>query len=124
MSNRPPARQQLPETRGYIDASGNYVRERPGVRTTVVQDDKIYRWATAQRVSGQFLEWCKNSRDQNKRAPLGDSHGAWQKVAEIPMTLFMEKLPPHAWEDKKAIAKLANDPDLRLFRTDGDFRRL
>lgn len=115
-------RQQLPETHAYVDAGGNYVRERPGVRTTVVNDDTVYRWATTARISGKFLEWVAESRNQNKRAPLGDSHGAWQKVAEIPMTLFLEKLPPHAWEDKAAVRKLVNDPDLRLFRTDGDYR--
>lgn len=117
-------RQTLPPTRAYINADGAYVRERPGVRTTVVNDDQVYRWATTERVSGKFLEWVAESRNQEKRAPLGDSHGAWQKVCEIPMTLFMEKLPPHAWEDKKAIAKLVNDPDLRLFRTDGTHRRM
>jgi hypothetical protein len=112
------------ETRAYVDASGNYVRERPGTRTTVTVDDQMVKWATSEYVSEEFLKRMAHLRNQEKRAPLGDSHGAWQKVAELPMSWFMNQLPTHAWEDKKAVAKIVNDSSNRAFRADGSHRRI
>jgi len=124
MSDLPPNRRpDLPETRAYIDGSGRYVRERPGTRTMLTMDGDMMRWAETTRITQEFLERLKHTRDQNKRAPLGDKHGAWQKIADIPMKLWAEKLPPHAWDDKTAIKKLLNDPEVRLFRADGDYRQ-
>lgn len=70
-----------------------------------------------------FLDARAEERKAAGRAPLGDSHGAWQKVAEIPLSLLFAKIPPDAWQDERALNKLLNDPDLRFFRSDGEHRR-
>lgn len=111
----------LPETRTYRDGN-RMVRERAGARTVIEMDDQMIRWATTPRITQAFLDNLANQRKQNRRAPLGDSHGAWQKVAELPVSWLMGKIPPDAWEDKKTIAKLINDSDVRGLRTDGDHR--
>jgi hypothetical protein len=110
-------------TRAYVDASGRYVRERQGSKTIVEANGDEVRWSTNEWISDDFLARLKHTRDQERRAPLGDSHGAWQKVAEIPLSLLMQKLPPEAWEDKRALAKIVNDADLKYFRADGNHRR-
>lgn len=58
------------------------------------------------------------------RAPIGDSHGAWQKVGEIPLGFLLSKIPMDALEDRKAILKLLSDPDHRHMRSDAAHRRL
>jgi hypothetical protein len=124
MTDLPPNRRpSVPETRAYINASGEYVRERPGVRTTITADDDIMKWATAEYVSQAFLDKMAHLRNQEKRAPRGESRGEWQLVGEYPMSWFMNQLPKDAWEDKKALAKIINDGDMRKFRADGNTRR-
>jgi hypothetical protein len=110
------------ETRAYVDASGNYVRERPGTRTTVTMDDQMVKWATSEYVSEEFLKRLAHTRNQEKRAPMGDKHGAWQKVGDYPAAWFMDQLPKDAWEDKKALGKIINNSDNRAFRADGNHR--
>jgi hypothetical protein len=119
----PPLRKPLPETPYRVDG-GKLVRERQGARTTIQMDGEMVRWATSERVTEEFLKRLKVSRDMNKRAPLGDAHGAWQKVADVPVGWLMDRLPVDAWEDKKALAKVLNDPDMRYLRADGDHRTL
>lgn len=111
----------LPETRTYRDGN-RMVRERAGARTVIEMDDQMIRWATTPRITQAFLDSLAASRNLNRRAPLGDSHGAWQKVAEIPVSYLMGKLPPDAWEDRKALSKIIGDRDVRKLRTDGDHR--
>ena len=101
-----------------------WTMERAGARTKLMLDGKMLRWATAEWVSQEFLDRCKAMRDQERRAPRGDSTGCWQRVAEIPASLLFEKIPPDAWADDAAMNRLLNDPDLRAFRTDGNHRRL
>lgn len=101
-----------------------WTMERDGARTKVMMDGKMLRWATSERVSQEFLDRLKTMRDQERRAPMGDSTACWQKVCEIPAALLFEKIPPDAWGDEKAMARLLNDPSLRAFRCDGSHRRL
>jgi hypothetical protein len=119
----PPRRKPLPETPYRIDG-GKLVRERAGARTVVQMSNQQIKWATSEWVSEDFLKSMAHTRNQEKRAPLGDKHGAWQKVAEFPLNWFMNKLPTDAWEDMKAISKIANDGDNRAFRADGNHRRI
>ena len=108
-----------------VDRSPNgWVMDRDGARTKVLMDGRMMRWATSEWVSTEFLDRLKGMRDQERRAPMGDATGAWQRVAEIPAALLFDKIPPDAWADEKAIGRLLNDPDLRAFRTDGNHRRL
>lgn len=86
-------------------------------------DGETLRWATTEWVSQRLLDELKASRNQNKRAPIGDRHGSWQKVAELPLSLVLQKIPMPDWEDTRAWKKLVNDPDLRYFRADGEHRR-
>lgn len=108
-----------------VDRSANgWVMDRDGARTKVLLDGRMMHWATSYRVSQEFLDACKQLRDQERRAPMGDSTGSWQRVAEIPAALLFDKIPPDAWADEKAIGRLLNDPDLKYFRCDGNHRRI
>lgn len=98
--------------------------ERDGARTKFLLDGKMMRWATSYRVSQEFLDACKQLRDQERRAPMGDKTGCWQKCAEVPAALLFDKIPPDAWADERAIAKFLNSSDFRAFRTDGNHRKL
>jgi hypothetical protein len=96
---------------------------RPGVRVTVDVDGDTTRIYNTYSIPRKLLDANAELRKENRRAPLGDSHGAWQKCADnVPLALLMEKIPPEHWEDEKALARFVNDPDLRAFRTDGDHR--
>lgn len=100
----------------------------PHGRTIVqVEGDKI-TWAEQRWISDDMLARLKHSRDLERRAPLGDSHGAWQKVGEIPLGMIYDKLPPGAWADEdtfdRAMKAVFNDGDYRAFRADGNHRRL
>lgn len=104
------------------------IKHRPGVATKVRLDDAgrgrhQIRLQQSTAIPTSFLDRLAAQRNAGGRAPMGDSHGAYQKVAEIPLALLFEKIPPDQWEDQKALAKLLNDPDLRKFRTDGLHRR-
>ena len=108
-----------------VDRSANgWVMDRDGTRTKVLMDGNMLRWATSEWVSTEFLDRLKDMRDQERRAPMGDSTGCYQKVAEIPAALLFDKIPPDAWADEKAIGRLLNDPDLKYFRCDGNHRRI
>ena len=108
-----------------VDQSANgWVMDRDGARTKVLMDGEMLRWSTSEWISTEFLDRLKAMRDQERRAPMGDSSGCYQKVAEIPAALLFEKIPPDAWGDEKAMARLLNDPDLKSFRVDGNHRRL
>lgn len=95
---------------------------RHGASTKVMLDAETMRWATAEYVSDTFLERMARLRNLERRAPRGDSHGAWQKVAEVPYNWLFSKVPE--LEDAKAVAKLLNDSDYRRLRCDGTHRRL
>lgn len=84
----------------------------------------MMKWATSHWVSSEFLDRLKDMRDQERRAPMGDRTGCWQKVAEVPAALLFDKIPPDAWADEKAIGKFLNSSDFRAFRTDGNHRSL
>lgn len=108
-----------------VDQSANgWVMDRDGARTKVLMDGSMMRWATSEYISQEFLDRCKSMRDQERKAPRGDSHGGWMKCAEIPVSFLLSRIPADAWDDQKAIGSLLNDPDLRAFRTDGNHRRL
>jgi hypothetical protein len=96
---------------------------RPGVRVTVDIDGDTRRVWNTYSIPHKQLDAFKAQRNQNRRAPLGDSDGAWVKCAEIPLSLLLQKIPPDAWGDEKALAKLLDDPEWRAFRTDGEHRR-
>jgi hypothetical protein len=119
--NRRPARgRQL--SHDTFEVSG------PHGRTVVQVDGDTINWAEQRWISEDMLKRLEHSRNQEKRAPLGDSHGAWQKVAEIPLSMIYDKLPPGGWSDPEAVDKamrgILNDSDYRLFRADGTHRRL
>ena len=83
------------------------------------QADEI-RWGVYEQIDTALIERNKaRSNHGPKRAPLGDAHGAWMKVCEVPVSVLLEKLPIDAWEDEKALARFLNDPDNRAWRTDG-----
>lgn len=97
---------------------------RGGKRTVVEVADGRLRWATTQLIPERFLDRLQAERAAApRRAPLGDAHGAWQKVGELPLALVLQHIPPDAWEDGKAWSRLLDDRDLRRFRADGDHRR-
>lgn len=89
----------------------------------VERENGHFKVQNHQHVSDDLLAKNAEGRKRNARAPLGDSHGGWQKIADVPFSLLMSKIPPDAWEDQAALAKLLNDPEIRAFRCDGDHRR-
>jgi len=104
------------------------IRRMPGVETKVRLDDAgrgrhQIRLQQTTAIPESFLAARAAERAAAGRAPLGDSHGAWQKIAEIPLALLFSRIPVDAWEDQDALAKVLNDPDLRKFRSDGDYRK-
>jgi hypothetical protein len=109
-----------------LDQHGNVVRlsTRPGVETRIERDGDTTRIWNTTRIPGAFLDGLQVQRnDATGRAPLGDSNGAWQKVAEIPLDLILEKLGGAAnWEDEKAWKRTVNDSDFSRFRTDAPGR--
>lgn len=105
-------------------SSDGFTFERQGARTKVMLDGQMLRWATAERVSQEFLDRMKALRDMERKAPRGDSTGCWQKVAEIPVSFLLDRVPPDAWGDERAINKILNSSDFRGFRCDGNHRRL
>ena len=109
-------------TRMEITGNGTAIYHRPGGFTKFELEGKIMKFATSEWVSQEFLDLLASMRNQEKRAPLGDSHGGYQKVAEIPASMLFDKIPPDAWDDKKAVNRILNDPDMRAFRTDGTHR--
>lgn len=108
-----------------VDQSANgWVMDRDGARTKVLMDGQMMRWSTSEWISQEFLDRLKVMRNMERKAPMGDSHGGWMKCAEVPVAWLLNKLPPDAWDDQKAVARLLNDPDVRYFRCDGSHRRL
>lgn len=77
------------------------------------------RWGVKSLIDGRLLDANHERGTRTGRAPLGDSHGAWQKCGEYPISVLFNKLPPEHWEDEKALAKILNDPEMRAFRCDG-----
>lgn len=113
----------LSPTRSYMDGRNRMVREHAGGRTVIELDNEMVRWATTPRVTQEFLDRLAGSRSNAPtRAPLGESGGAWEKICEIPVSYLMGKLPPEAWEDRKALARIINDRDLRKLRCDAEGR--
>lgn len=110
-------------TRVVMDGPNRMVRYGQGSSTIIEATADEVRWATRTYVTDDLLARNAEGRKANRRAPLGDAHGAWQKVADVPLALIFEKIPHDAWEDKKAWAKVLNDPEVRYFRADGDYRR-
>jgi hypothetical protein len=117
-----PQRTRRAETRMEITGPNSATYHRPGGFTKVEFERNVMRWATSEYVSQEFLDLLAAQRNMEQRAPLGDKHGAWQKVAEIPASMLFDKVPHDAWEDRKAVNRVLNDPDLRAFRTDGTHR--
>jgi hypothetical protein len=109
-------------TRMEITGDGTATLHRPGGYTKFEFERNVLKWATSEYVSQEFLDLLAAQRNMEQRAPLGDSHGGYQKVAEIPASMLFDKIPPDAWDDKKAVNRILNDPDLRAFRTDGTHR--
>lgn len=114
-----------------IDANGRSATMRRGDGTgftKVELDGRTMRHATSEIISQEFLDSLQAQRNLNKRAPLGDSHGAWQKCAEIPINLIYQNMPKEEWGDERAFERatlrIANDANYRAFRTDGDHRTL
>ena len=97
---------------------------RPGAETKVLLDGKMMRWATSEWVSQSFLDRMKRWRDQELKAPRGDATGCWQKVAEVPFSLLLDRIPKDAWDDTRAVNRLLNDSDYRYLRCDGNHRRV
>jgi hypothetical protein len=58
------------------------------------------------------------------RAPVGDKHGAWQKVAEIPLSLLMQRAPEAFAEAGRAGFSFADQDKLRKLINDSDFKKL
>lgn len=100
---------------------------RPGVSVDVRLDrqrgKELVRLQQTTAIPQSFLDARAEERKNGGRAPLGDSHGAFQKIAEVPLALLFSKIPPDAWEDQTALRKLLNDPDIRKFRSDAEGRR-
>lgn len=94
-------------------------------RTVVEVADGTMRWATTQIVPEAFLDRLAAQRAAApRRAPLGDRHGGWQKLGELPLALALQHIPADAWEDGKAWSQLLNDRDLGRFRAQPEGRRL
>lgn len=108
-------------TRMEIDGS-TATYHRPGGFTKFEFERNVLRWATSEYISQEFLDLMAESRNLERRAPLGDKDGCWQKVAEIPASMLFDKVPADAWEDKKALGRIINDSDFRAFRADGNHR--
>jgi hypothetical protein len=85
--------------------------------------DGELKWTRIEYVPQDLLDRLASARNQERRAPMGDSHGSWVKVAEIPLSLALQHIPMPDWEDRKAWKKLLDDPDYRAFRTDGNHRK-
>lgn len=110
-----------------IDGSGRLHLSRAGVRTIIECQGDKWEWATTTVVPASLLEANQRARNASgsRRAPMGDSTGCWQKVADhIPVEWLLSKIPADAWGDEKAMNKLLNERDHRKFRVDGDFRKL
>lgn len=95
--------------------------------TTMTMDGRTMQYATSEWISYEWLDRLKAERDLERRAPLGDSHGAWQKCAEIPLNIIYDNLPKEEWADghafEKAIVRVCNNSDYKMFRTDGNNRK-
>lgn len=92
-----------PEWRGVIhgDFSTTELERRP-------DGSMHYRRYTP--VSDELLKKNAEGRSRSGRiAPLGDSHGAWVKVGEIPLDFLLDRIPPDAWEDTKAVEKVLEE---------------
>jgi hypothetical protein len=89
---------------------------------TEVSDGEL-RWATVEYVTDDLLQRLASSRNLNRRAPTGDKHGSWQKVAEVPLSIVLQHIPMPDWEDRKAWKKMLDNPDFSKFRADGPHRR-
>ena len=114
---------RVPSAYQAVDRQANgFSFRRQGAATKVLLDGQTMRWATAEWMSQEFLDRMARLRNLERKAPRGDSHGGWQKVAEVPFTWLINKVPE--LEDEKAVAKLLNDFDYRQLRCDGTHRRL
>lgn len=109
-------------TRMEVTGNGTATYHRPGGFTKFEFERNVLKWATSEYVSQEFLDLMAASRNLERRAPLGDKDGCWQKVAEIPASMLFDKVPADAWEDKRAIGRILNDSDFRAFRADGTHR--
>ena len=95
---------------------------RQGAATKVLLDGQTMRWATAEWMSQEFLDRMAALRNLERKAPRGDSHAGWQKVAEVPLTWLLGKVPE--LDDDRRLARVLNDSDYRYLRCDGNHRRL
>lgn len=97
-------------------------QNRPGVHVTVESDGHTTQVWNTYAIPTKALDRNADLRKLNRRAPLGDSHGAYQHVAELPLALVLSQIPPELWEDEKEWKKLLNSGEYRFFRVDGDHR--
>ena len=75
-----------------VDRHANgFAFRRQGAATKVLLDDKMLRWATAEWMSQEFLDRMASCAISERKAPRGDSHAGWQKVAEVPHKLVQEQ---------------------------------
>lgn len=109
-------------TRLEITGHNSAVIHRQGGYTKFEFERNVLKWATSEYVTQEFLDLMAEQRNRETRAPLGDKHGAWQKVADVPASILFDKIPVDAWEDKKALGRILNDSDFRAFRADGNHR--
>lgn len=80
--------------------------------TTEIQRDADGGFHVRQHtpVSDHLLKKLAHQRSSRTRvAPLGDSHGAWSKMGELPLSFLTNRVPPDAWEDEKAIARVLEE---------------
>lgn len=116
-----------PKYNAHIDGAGRLHLQRMGARTIIECNGKNWEWATTTVVPQALMEANQRARNASgsRRAPMGDSTGCWQKVADhIPVEWLKSQIPMDAWDDEKALNRLLNSRDYRKFRVDGDFRRL
>lgn len=115
-------RKKRAPTRMEITGEGRATYHRPGGFTKFEFENNVLKWATSEWVSQEFLDLMAEMRNLERRAPLGDKHGSWQKVADVPASILFDKIPVDAWDDRKALGRILNDSDFRAFRADGNHR--
>lgn len=101
------------------DGRNRIVRERRGGATLIEVDGDQCRWATTEIVPSDLLAKLAEGRKRNGRtAPLGDRHGAFVKMGEVPIALLIQKgVPASQWGDAEVLTRILNDPDYRAFKS-------
>lgn len=78
--------------------------------TEIGEEDGKVHIRNHQVVTDDLLKRCAAGRADNSRiAPLGDRHGAFRKVGEVPLSFAIGRIPPDAWNDEKAWDRLLTE---------------